>query len=112
MQDAFAAMYHILQRYSAVICARSGSSSVLEAAADCAVTALQMVDTLREVAGAAAVMLWAAFSLPDIAPAYAAAQLAQGLCGSLEGPPAMADPNATADGSCVEQAWLQQVPIA
>ena len=85
---------------------------MLEATADCAVTALQMVDTLREVAGAAAVMLWAAFNLPGVAPAYVAAQLAQGLYGLLEGPPAMAGPDATTDGSCVEQAWLQKVLIA
>jgi hypothetical protein len=109
MQDAFAAMYLILQRYSSGLCVASGIEAALASAADVAVLVLQETALLREAAAAAATMLWAAFDLPGSDPAYAAQQLAEGLCERNSCKAAGANGSVDASGSLLQQRWQRQV---
>ena len=81
MQGGLTALFYILQRFGTSLCATPNGRAAIAQAARCALTALQGVNILREAAGSASIVLWAAAALPAPAPAAAAATLARGLFG-------------------------------
>jgi hypothetical protein len=110
-QDSFSSMYYIMQRYGVEhLCHDDGGEHAIALAANCAVKALQGANLLRDAASSAAIMLWAAVSLPDMPVRQAAIELARGLF--FKGQEVMfADcvHNGEPGASVVQAAWEQQV---
>jgi hypothetical protein len=101
LQDAFSSMYHLMNRYGkSHLCDKRGPE-VLTKAAHCAAL-------LREAASSAAIVLWAAVSLPTLSEQHAAMMLAQGFFfGGRTG--VFVGDAACEEGGIVAGAWKQQV---
>jgi hypothetical protein len=103
-------MYHILHRYgqSHVCEDKIAARSILMKAAKCAVDALQGAAMVREAASSAAILLWAAVSLPALKEEHAAMMLSQGLFFGGRKDVFVGDASCE-EGSIVGRAWQQQV---
>jgi hypothetical protein len=109
-------MYYIVQRYGREsLCTSAEGRTALVSAANCALVALRGADLLREAASSCAILLWAAWSLPGVSPAFAARQLGTGLCcrgeRGAEAANASQDASPTGSASFVEETWQQQARL-
>ena len=111
VQDAMAAMFNLLQRHSqSVVCSGSDGADAVVHAADAAVCVLHGADLLREASSSCAAVLWLAWRLQEHDSAFAAQQLAGGLCGARVADLQLCESSHCGGcGSWVEQAWQRKV---
>ncbi|KAF6263138.1 putative death-receptor fusion protein-domain-containing protein [Scenedesmus sp. NREL 46B-D3] len=81
VQDAISALYYTVQQQGKHLAGPAGAqgAAAVAAAADCMLEALQGTALVREAMASAAVVVWAAATLPDVPAAAAAAAFAAGL---------------------------------